>query len=93
VKPEAIDLYSGSVNLDDVSFRSIPFIRFRKPLTAQHDLKGSENIQAVNESAERTVVILGARDLSRSLEELRFIEVLPDSPRSRYAARNPQEES
>jgi len=93
VKPEAIDIESGSVNLDDVSFRPIPFIRFRKPLTARHDLSGSGNIQTVNESAERTVVILGARDLSKSLEDLRLIDVLPDSPRSRYAARNPQEES
>jgi hypothetical protein len=89
VKPSAVNLDSGSVELDDVDFRATPFIRFRKPLTARHDLSGSSDIQTVNQDAERTVLVLSAHDLSESLERLRPIRILPDSPRSRYVARSP----
>jgi hypothetical protein len=89
VKPNAIDLDSGSVELDDVEFRATPFIRFRKPLTARHDQSGSSDIQTVNQDAERTVLILSAHELSDSLERLRPRGILPDSPRYRYVARNP----
>lgn len=89
VKPDVIDLHSGSIALADASLRAIPFIRFRKPLTARHALSGNGDIQALNEDAERTVLVLSTHDLSEGLESLRPIRVLLGSPRSRYVARHP----
>ena len=80
--PAQIDVTTGSISPGDASFATIPLIRFRKPLTPRIDLSRFSDVSSVNRDAERTVFVINAGGLPEFLKDLRFRDLLPDSPRA-----------
>ena len=78
-----IDLTTGHVAADDVSFRTAPLMRFRKALTPRVDPSRFKDLHSVKRDAERTVLVINASALPDGLREFRSCGILPESPRAR----------
>jgi hypothetical protein len=75
-----IDIRTGCLSSDQVSFETIPLVRFRKPLTTQIDLSRFDDVSSVSWDAERTVFVINAVALPGCLRDFSFRGILPDGP-------------
>ena len=67
--PSAIDINSGQLPSGQGTFETVPFIRFRKPLTTTMDPgKAPEELKQANEVQERTVFVVNVAALPGFLQ-------------------------
>lgn len=83
--PADIDITTGFLPPNGVSFETTSMVRFRKPLTTPIDLSGFEDVGSVNWAAGRTVFVVNATALPDCFRDLHFGGVLPDGPRWRFS--------
>jgi hypothetical protein len=66
-EPKAISLTEGSLPVD-TSFKTVPFLRFRKSLTSRVNSRGEHSLKAAHEATERTVFVVNAEGLLEFLQ-------------------------
>ena len=65
--PGAISLSDGSLPAD-TTFKSVPYVRFRKSLTSRVNSTGEHSLRTAHEATERTVFIVNAEGLLEFLQ-------------------------
>lgn len=65
--PSLIELGDGTLSIDDVEMKSVPFIRFRKSLNTSFPTGTFNDLGAANRARERTVFIVNASRIGEFL--------------------------
>lgn len=65
--PDEINIGTGEIT--NSSFETVPFVRFRKSLTTQHDTSGHRSLKDVIRAQERTIIVINANEVVNVLSK------------------------